>query len=136
MNAFGLTHSLQDSNKRHIIKTFSWRIYWHIDTSLFGWILTGNPFTRFKIGGFETHFKMILYFGHEKLWYKINFGLDCDNRAKRLKKHKKKEIIKANEFKYCKTNIKYTKTTVIIAHGHKSLFALVYRSYRVLENQL
>jgi uncharacterized membrane protein len=75
-------------NKRHIIKTFSWRFIGSIDTIVFGWILTGNPFTGLKIGGVETISKMILYFGHEKLWYKINFGLDIRNKAKRLKKIK------------------------------------------------
>ena len=87
---FWFNSTITDSNKRHIIKTFSWRFIGTIDTVLFGWILTGNPFTSLKIGGVETISKMILYFGHEKLWYKINFGLDMRNRAKRLKKIKEK----------------------------------------------
>ena len=96
--------TLDDSNKRHIIKTFSWRAIGTFDTILFGWILTGNPLTGLKIGGIETVSKMVLYFGHEKLWYKINFGLDMRNKAKRLKKNKEK-IIKTNEFKYSKTKL-------------------------------
>ena len=94
-----------NTNKRHIIKTFSWRFIGTIDTIIFGCILTGNPFTGLKIGGVETISKMILYFGHEKLWYKINFGLYMRNKAKRLKKIKKKEIIKNNEFTYSKTKL-------------------------------
>jgi uncharacterized membrane protein len=78
--------SITTANKRHIIKTFSWRFIGTIDTILFGWILTGNPLMSLKIGGFETFSKMILYYGHEKLWYKINFGLDMRNKAKRFKK--------------------------------------------------
>ena len=35
--------SMADSNKRHIIKTFSWRFVGTIDTVVLGWILTGNP---------------------------------------------------------------------------------------------
>ena len=77
--------SIADSNKRHIIKTFSWRGIGTLDTILFGWIITGNPFTGLKIGGIETASKMLLYFAHEKLWYKINFGLDRRNKVKRLK---------------------------------------------------
>lgn len=77
--------SIADSNKRHIIKTFSWRGIGTLDTILFGWLITGNPFTGLKIGGIETASKMLLYFAHEKLWYKINFGLDRRNEAKRLK---------------------------------------------------
>ena len=79
-----------NNNKRHIIKTFSWRFIGTIDTIIFGWILTGNPLTGLKIGGVETISKMILYYGHEKLWYKINFGLDMRNKEKRLKKNKDK----------------------------------------------
>jgi uncharacterized membrane protein len=78
--------SISNSNKRHIIKTFSWRGIGTLDTILFGCLITGNPFTGLKIGGIETASKMLLYFGHEKLWYKINYGLDIRNKAKRIKK--------------------------------------------------
>lgn len=80
--------SMEDSNKRHIVKTFSWRLVGTVDTILFGWLLTGNPFLGLKIGLFETVSKMLLYFGHEKLWYKINYGLDRRIKAKRLAKLK------------------------------------------------
>jgi uncharacterized membrane protein len=60
---------------------------------LFGWLITGNPFTGLKIGGFESASKMLLYFGHEKIWYKINYGLDTLYRAKQLKKHKNQRRI-------------------------------------------
>jgi uncharacterized membrane protein len=78
--------SLNDSNKRHLIKTFSWRFIGSIDTFLFGWLITGNPFTGLKLGGFESVSKMLLYFGHEKIWYKINYGLDIRNKVKGIKK--------------------------------------------------
>lgn len=78
--------SILDSNKRHIIKTFSWRGIGTLDTILFGWLITGEPFTGLKIGGIETISKMLLYYGHEKLWYKINYGLDIRNKPKRNKK--------------------------------------------------
>ena len=76
-----------DTNKRHIIKTFSWRGVGTLDTILFGWLITGNPFTGLKIGGIETASKMLLYFAHEKLWYKINFGLDRRKMSKQFKSH-------------------------------------------------
>ena len=76
-----------DNNKRHIIKTFSWRGVGTLDTILFGWLITGNPFTGLKIGGIETASKMLLYFAHEKLWYKINFGLDRRKMSKQFKSH-------------------------------------------------
>ncbi|WP_179336971.1 DUF2061 domain-containing protein [Winogradskyella ludwigii] len=75
---------IKSSNKRHILKTFSWRAVGTVDTFILGWIVTGNPLTGLKIGGAEVLTKMLLYFGHEKLWYRIDFGLDQRNRRKRL----------------------------------------------------
>lgn len=74
--------SIKESNKRHLIKTFSWRLIGTFDTFILSWIITGNPLTGLQIGGAETITKMLLYYGHEKLWYRINFGL---NRFKKRK---------------------------------------------------
>lgn len=79
------------SNRRHILKTFSWRAIGTLDTMLLGWLVTGNPFTGLKIGAAEVITKMFLYFAHEKLWYKINFGLDKRTKRKRLEAHKNEE---------------------------------------------
>ena len=68
------------SNKRHILKTFSWRFIGTLDTFTISWIVTGNLFTGVKIGLIETISKMILYFYHEKLWYRTNFGLVRRNK--------------------------------------------------------
>ncbi|QNK77403.1 DUF2061 domain-containing protein [Winogradskyella sp. PAMC22761] len=75
---------IKSSNKRHILKTFSWRGVGTLDTMLLGWLISGNPLTGLKIGGAEVVTKMLLYFGHEKIWYRINFGLDQRVRKKRL----------------------------------------------------
>lgn len=83
---FWFKSSISDSNKRHILKTVSWRMIGTFDTVLFGWIIVGNPLAGLKIGSIETVSKMLLYFGHEKLWYKINYGLDIRSRSKRIKK--------------------------------------------------
>jgi len=83
---------VKSSNKRHLAKTFSWRFIGTLDTILLGWLIIGNPFVGLKIGIFETLSKMLLYFGHEKLWYKINFGLDKRTRLKRIKKNREKRI--------------------------------------------
>jgi uncharacterized membrane protein len=85
--------SLTDSNKRHLLKTFSWRLVGTIDTVLFGWLITGNPLIGLKIGLFETVSKMVLYFWHEKLWYKINYGLNQRIKARRLVNLKSKRTI-------------------------------------------
>jgi len=81
--------TVKSSNKRHILKTFSWRGIGTLDTIVLGWIITGNPLTGLKIGGAEVITKMLLYFGHEKIWYRINYGLDRRQRKKRLEELRK-----------------------------------------------
>jgi uncharacterized membrane protein len=63
------------SIKRHVAKTITWRILGTTDTMVIGWIITGNILIGLKIGGVEMITKMILYFIHERLWYRSNIGL-------------------------------------------------------------
>jgi uncharacterized membrane protein len=67
---------IEESRKRHLLKTVSWRVIGTIDTIVLSWIITGNPLTGLKIGLLEVISKMILYYLHERAWYRINFGLD------------------------------------------------------------
>lgn len=81
---FWFKSDIKDSNNRHIIKTFSWRFIGTIDTFVLSWIITGNPITGLKTGVIEVFTKILLYYGHEKLWYRINFGLNKRNNLKAL----------------------------------------------------
>ena len=64
------------SYKRHIAKTFSWRIIGTLDTFLLSWILTGSMQLGVAIGGVEVVTKTILYYLHERVWYKFSkFGI-------------------------------------------------------------
>jgi uncharacterized membrane protein len=62
--------------KRHILKTITWRIVGTLDTMLLAWLISGNPLVGLKIGGVELFTKMILYYFHERLWYKSKYGID------------------------------------------------------------
>ena len=55
---------------RHILKAITWRVVGTIDTVLLGWLITGNLELGLKIGGVEVVTKMILYYVHERIWYK------------------------------------------------------------------
>lgn len=70
------------SRKRHIAKTLSWRIVGTVDTMLLAWIISGNPVTGLKIGLAEVITKMVLYYLHERTWYRIDFGLTEKRREK------------------------------------------------------
>jgi len=39
-----------------------------------------------QIGFTEVVTKMVLYYLHERVWYKINFGLDKRKRAKKWRR--------------------------------------------------
>ncbi|MDF0706875.1 MAG: DUF2061 domain-containing protein [Bacteroidota bacterium] len=83
---FWVKASVSDSKKRHLIKTITWRILGTLDTIILSWVISGNPFTGLKIGFAEVITKMILYYFHERTWYKINYGLDKRKRAKKWKR--------------------------------------------------
>lgn len=65
--------------KRHLAKTISWRIIGTIDTFILSWLITGSWKVGLSIGGVEVFTKMILYFFHERAWYRFSrFGVDSD----------------------------------------------------------
>jgi uncharacterized membrane protein len=66
---------IDSSHKRHILKSITWRLIGTIDTILLGWLMTGNLTIGLSIGGLELFTKMFLYYLHERVWYKSNFGL-------------------------------------------------------------
>lgn len=73
------------SYKRHILKTISWRIIGTIDTMILSWLITGSWKLGLTIGGVEIITKMVLYFFHERAWYKLsNYGVNKTERKKRV----------------------------------------------------
>lgn len=80
---------LNRSRKRHIAKTITWRIVGTIDTIIISWFITGNPLTGLKIGLAEVTTKMILYYLHERVWFKINLskaGIIQESRIRHIAK--------------------------------------------------
>lgn len=65
-----------ESRKRHLAKTITWRGLGTLDTMILSWIITGSPFLGLQIGFAELLTKMILYYIHERVWYRMNYGLN------------------------------------------------------------
>ncbi len=82
---------LLNSRKRHIAKTITWRIIGTLDTTLLGWAISGDPYIGMKIGVTEVITKMILYYVHERLWYKTNFGITYYEEVEASAKNKENE---------------------------------------------
>lgn len=58
------------SRRRHLAKTITWRLIGTIDTVLIGWVVTGDPWIGIQVGGVEMVTKMILYYFHERAWFR------------------------------------------------------------------
>ena len=64
------------SYKRHVAKTISWRVIGTLDTIILSGIITGSWKLGMAIVGVEVITKMVLYFLHERAWYKFSkFGV-------------------------------------------------------------
>jgi uncharacterized membrane protein len=62
--------------KRHIAKAVTWRVIGTLDTVLIGWIISGDLIVGASIGVFELVTKTVLYYLHERVWYKFNYGVE------------------------------------------------------------
>ena len=70
------------SYKRHILKTISWRIVGTIDTMILSWFITGSWKWGLAIGGTEVITKMVLYYLHERVWYRYSdFGVEKSKQS-------------------------------------------------------
>ena len=70
------------SYKRHITKTISWRIIGTLDTIILSGLITGSWEMGLAIGGVEVITKMVLYFLHERAWYKLSkFGVNGKSKT-------------------------------------------------------
>jgi uncharacterized membrane protein len=64
------------SHKRHILKSLTYRIYSSCITSLIATVVTGNAALGISIGSADFFIKIITYYIHERIWYKIPFGIE------------------------------------------------------------
>lgn len=59
---------------RSVTKALSWRLIGTLDTLIVSYILTGEIGLATSIASVDFLTKLILYFFHERIWNKINWG--------------------------------------------------------------
>lgn len=59
---------------RSVVKALSWRLIGTIDTLIVSYILTGKIGLATSIAAVDFLTKLLLYFFHERIWNKINWG--------------------------------------------------------------
>ncbi|HRZ97047.1 MAG TPA: DUF2061 domain-containing protein [Paludibacter sp.] len=65
---------MKEKNYRSLVKSISWRVTGTIDTFVISFLITGKVTTAMSISGVEIITKVLLYYFHERVWNKINFG--------------------------------------------------------------
>ena len=89
------------SRKRHIAKTFTWRIVGTLDTIALAWLITGDAIAGLQIGVLELVTKFILYYLHERAWSNIRFK-EKQNLLK-IDKNKKRHLYKTFSWRFIGT---------------------------------
>lgn len=64
---------------RSIVKAVSWRMTGTVDTMLISYLITSSFVMAASIGSIELITKMLLYYGHERVWNRISLGLKVKN---------------------------------------------------------
>ena len=67
------------SRKRHLAKAVTWRIIASMVTALIAWAFGLPPKAVGAVFVADLIIKFVLYYGHERLWYKyIKYGVNKD----------------------------------------------------------
>jgi uncharacterized membrane protein len=64
-----------EQRRRSIIKSLSWRVTATVSTVIISWFITGEINAALQIGFIEFFAKLMLFYGHERFWSLIKFGI-------------------------------------------------------------
>ena len=74
---------------RFIVKTLTYKFLSVLITILAVWLMTGDPMIGLTLGLIEVTIKLLVYYIHEEIWGKIEFGVPfCKKKSKKRKKKK------------------------------------------------
>lgn len=65
---------LIETNARSVAKALSWRSISTAETFVISWMLTGEIGVASSIAGLQAVISTVLYWFHERVWYKIQWG--------------------------------------------------------------
>lgn len=63
-----------ESHSRSFVKAASWRLLGSIDTFILSWFFTSSAKAAGAIATTEVLTKIVLYYGHERVWSSIKWG--------------------------------------------------------------
>lgn len=65
---------MHEKSYRSLIKSITYRLTGSVFTTLITYIFTNDIKISLSIGGIEVIGKIFIYYLHERIWNKINFG--------------------------------------------------------------
>lgn len=65
----------REGHQRSVVKALTWRVLGSVDTFLLSWLFTSNVKAAGAIASAEVITKMFLYYGHERVWGAIRWGI-------------------------------------------------------------
>ena len=69
-----------EKSSRAFLKALTWRVTATLDTIIISLIVTGALDTALQIGFLEFITKFFIYYIHERVWNKVNFGRIIENQ--------------------------------------------------------
>jgi len=94
-------HTHGETNRRSIVKAFTWRVIASLDTTVIAYFVTGGDLTKaISIGGFEVITKMVIYYFHERVWNNVKWGKRIEDLpGVKTADTKKRSIVKATTWR-------------------------------------
>jgi len=65
---------INETHTRSVVKGLVWRLLASLATVIIVYAFTRELKTAFEVGGIEIIAKLLLYYGHERLWNLIKWG--------------------------------------------------------------
>ena len=69
-----------EQKRRSLLKSLSWRFFATLITISVAYYLTGETKAALEIGLVDTLIKFFAYYGHERTWGSIRFGLTPESK--------------------------------------------------------
>ena len=63
-----------EAHSRSFFKAVSWRILGSVDTFIISYFVTGKLVFAASIASVETFTKIVLFYGHERVWAAVPWG--------------------------------------------------------------
>jgi uncharacterized membrane protein len=70
------------TKSRSFVKALTWRTTGTLDTFIISLLITKKPFIAASIASVEVLTKIVLYYFHERIWNKIQWGRTIAKKGK------------------------------------------------------